>query len=170
MQHYSSRSSSVSGAICWWKNIRGKKPTDFVHVQNALPPRELRHCAASTPQTLALSLRVGLHELPLTVPRFLISFPAFRWSDSRSVSFGHFSPTAAAKLSRAALLTSGFDLLNSSAQPAFALLRLDFSVLLANRNTRRWLASRGAGRAARGKAAEPPSFHSDGRPRRGHRA
>lgn len=80
-----------------------------------------------------------LSELPLTVARFLISFPAFRRSNSISVRFGHFSPTAVAKLSRAAFLALGFGLLNSSAQPAFDLLHLDFLVLPANRNTHRSL-------------------------------
>ena len=71
---------------------------------------------------------MGLNELPLTVARFLISFPAFRWSNSISVSFGHFSPTAVAKLGQAVFLALGFGRLNSSAQPAFDLLRLDFLV------------------------------------------
>lgn len=113
---------------------------------------------------------MGLNQLPLPVARFLISFPAFRWSDSIAVSVGRFSPTEVAKLSRAVFLATGFGLLNSSAQPAFDLLRLDFLVLLVNRNTQRSLASQGAGRAARGKAAEPPNFRSAGRQPRGHRS
>lgn len=110
---------------------------------------------------------MGLNELPLTVARFLIFFPAFRWSNSVSVSFGHFSPTAVAKPSQAASLTLGFGLLNSSAQPAFDLLHLDFLVVLVNRNIHHSLVSQV--RAAWRKAAEPPNFHSDGRqPHRHH--
>lgn len=103
-----------------------------------------------------------LSELPLSVARFLISFPAFRPSNSISVRFGHFSPTAVAKLSRAAFLASGFGLLNSSAQPAFDLLHLDFLVPPANRNTHRSLARVSGLPGGWGRRLRHPTFTGTG--------
>lgn len=106
---------------------------------------------------------MGLKEL--TLPKFLINFLS-----SFQVVRPHFSEFWAPLTHHSCwvepFLTLGFGLLNSSAQPAFGLLCLDFLVLLVNWNTH--ISCRG--QSWLGKSLKPPKFHSDRWQPCGHRS